>query len=143
MSFPVPLPPHLEHATQALGIRMEDISESFTRGSGHGGQKVNKTNNCVELTHRPTGISVRVHEQREQHRNREIAYQMLIQHIIDRHSSQEQQKQHELFLKKLGKRRRTLSAQKTVLLNKRLHGALKRNRQPPQDDSSLDSPGMT
>lgn len=130
MAFPVPLPPHLEHAAQQLGIRMEDISEAFTRGSGHGGQKVNKTNNCVELTHRPTGISVRVHEQREQHRNRELAYQMLIQHIIDKHSAEEHQKQRELFLKKMSRRRRTPSAQKTVLLNKRLHGALKRGRKP-------------
>ncbi|OGJ60773.1 hypothetical protein A3C37_02700 [Candidatus Peribacteria bacterium RIFCSPHIGHO2_02_FULL_53_20] len=134
MPFPVPLPPHLEHAAQQLGIRMEDISEAFTRGSGHGGQKVNKTNSCVELFHRPTGISVRVHEQREQHRNRELAYHMLIQHIIDKHTTEEQQKKHELFLKKVSRRRRTLSAQKTVLLDKRLHGALKRNRKPSVND---------
>lgn len=138
MSFPVPLPPHLEHAAEQLGIRMADISEAFTRGSGHGGQKVNKTNNCVELTHKPTGISVRVHEQREQHRNRELAYQMLIQHIIDQHSAQEQQKRHEVFVKKLERRRRTPSAQKTVLLDKRLHGALKRSRKPnPAEEGQI------
>jgi protein subunit release factor B len=134
MSFPVSLPPHLEHAAQQLGIRMEDISESFTRGSGHGGQKVNKTNSCVELFHRPTGISVRVHEQREQHRNRELAYQLLIQHIIDKHSSEEQQKRHAAFVMKISRRRRMPSIQKTVLLNKRLHGALKRSRKPPTKD---------
>lgn len=128
MSFPVPLPPHLEHAAEQLGIRMADISEAFTRGSGHGGQKVNKTNNCVELTHKPTGIFVRVHQEREQHRNRELAYQMLIQHIIDKHASEEQQKRHELFMEKLSHRRRKPNTQKSVLLDKRLHGALKRSR---------------
>ncbi|MEK7562851.1 MAG: peptide chain release factor-like protein [Patescibacteria group bacterium] len=139
MSFPIPLPPHLEHAAEQLGIRMADISEAFTRGSGHGGQKVNKTNNCVELTHRPTGISVRVHEQREQHRNRELAYQMLIQHIIDKHASEEQQKRHEVFVQKLERRRRKPSSQKSVLLDKRLHGALKRNRRakPPDPEGGL------
>ena len=138
MAFHVPLPPHLEHAAEQLGIRIEDISEAFTRGSGHGGQKVNKTNNCVELTHRPTGICVRVHEQREQHRNRELAYQMLIQHIIDKHSSAEQEKHHALFLKTMDHKRRTPSAQKNVLLDKRLHGALKRSRKPtPGEDGQI------
>lgn len=130
MAFPVPLPPHLVHAAEQLGIRMEDIGERFTRGSGHGGQKVNKTNNCVELTHHPTGIFVRVHEHREQHRNRELAYQMLIQHIIGRHTAAEHQKEHEMFMQKLSRRRRLPSVQKSVLLDKRLHGALKRNRRP-------------
>jgi hypothetical protein len=87
-----------------------------------------------KLFHRPTGISVRVHEQREQHRNRELAYQLLIQHIIDKHSSEEQQKRHAAFVMKISRRRRMPSIQKTVLLNKRLHGALKRSRKPPTKD---------
>ena len=37
-----------------------DLEEKFVRGFGKGGQKVNKTSNCVELKHLPTGIAVKV-----------------------------------------------------------------------------------
>lgn len=32
-----------------------ELEEQFVRGSGPGGQAVNKTANCVVLTHTPTG----------------------------------------------------------------------------------------
>jgi RF-1 domain len=38
----------------------DHLEESFVRGRGPGGQAVNKTNNCVVLRHRPTGIIVKV-----------------------------------------------------------------------------------
>ncbi len=41
-------------------LKDEEIDEQFTKGGGKGGQKVNKTNNCVILTHKPTGIQVKV-----------------------------------------------------------------------------------
>lgn len=44
----------LRERMEALGIREQDLEESFVRGSGRGGQKVNKTNNCVYLRHTPT-----------------------------------------------------------------------------------------
>lgn len=37
-------------------LKEEDLDEQFVRGSGPGGQAVNKTNNCVVLVHKPTGI---------------------------------------------------------------------------------------
>ena len=37
-----------------------DLEESFIKGSGPGGQSVNKTSNCVQLKHLPTGIVVKV-----------------------------------------------------------------------------------
>ena len=37
-----------------------ELEEKFVRGFGKGGQKVNKTSNCVELKHLPTGITVKV-----------------------------------------------------------------------------------
>ncbi len=42
-----------------LGIKPDDIIEQFIRGSGKGGQKINKTASCVLLKHGPTGIEVR------------------------------------------------------------------------------------
>ena len=37
-------------------INEEELEERFVKGSGPGGQAVNKTNNCVILHHKPTGI---------------------------------------------------------------------------------------
>jgi hypothetical protein len=35
-----------------------DLTEKFVRGSGPGGQSINKTRNKVQLTHLPTGLRV-------------------------------------------------------------------------------------
>lgn len=58
-------------------LREEDIVESFVRGSGPGGQKINKTASCVQLKHIPTGTIVRCQATRSQSRNREIAREIL------------------------------------------------------------------
>ena len=55
----------------------DDIEEKFVRGSGPGGQATNKTNNCVQLKHTPTGIIVQCHETRELSANRKIARKIL------------------------------------------------------------------
>ena len=51
-----------------------DIEEKFIRGSGPGGQKINKTSSTVWLRHRPTGIEVRCQAERSQAANRERAW---------------------------------------------------------------------
>ena len=38
---------------RALGIDAAVIDEQFVRGSGPGGQKINKTSNCVVLRYAP------------------------------------------------------------------------------------------
>ncbi len=45
-------------------IHEKDLIETFIRGSGPGGQKVNKSRNRVRLTHVPSGIQVQCHEER-------------------------------------------------------------------------------
>ncbi|MCF6284509.1 MAG: peptide chain release factor-like protein [Candidatus Hydrogenedentes bacterium] len=62
---------------EACEIREEDLAESFIRGSGSGGQKVNKTASCVQLTHRPSGLEVKVQEARSQALNRFFARRRL------------------------------------------------------------------
>ena len=42
-----------------------DLDEKFIKGFGKGGQKTNKTNNCVVMTHLPTGEIVKCHDGRE------------------------------------------------------------------------------
>lgn len=41
-------------------IHENELEETFVRGSGPGGQSVNKTANCCVLKHKPTGIIVKV-----------------------------------------------------------------------------------
>ena len=68
---------------QSLGIREEDLEESFIRSSGPGGQNVNKVSTCVVLVHRPTGIMVKAQGVRTQVANRREARQLLAQKIAD------------------------------------------------------------
>ena len=51
----------------------KDIEESFCRGAGPGGQKINKSMNKVRLRHIPTGATVAVQEQRDLTTNRSLA----------------------------------------------------------------------
>ncbi|XP_067006253.2 mitochondrial translation release factor in rescue [Anabrus simplex] len=56
----------------------DDLEEKFVRGSGPGGQAVNKTNNCVVLIHKPTGLVVKCHQSRLQDKNRHLARQLML-----------------------------------------------------------------
>ncbi|KAF8334284.1 RF-1 domain-containing protein [Cantharellus anzutake] len=54
-----------------------DIEESFVRGSGPGGQAINKTRSNVALLHKPTGIRVTCQETRSLETNRKLARRLL------------------------------------------------------------------
>ncbi len=69
---------------RALGVRESDLQEHFVRGGGKGGQKVNKTNNCVCLTHLPSGIVVKCHRERERETNRFLARRALCDELEHR-----------------------------------------------------------
>lgn len=58
----------------SLGVRPEDVEERFVRGTGAGGQKINKTSSTVALRHRPTGVEVRIQDERSQSQNRATAW---------------------------------------------------------------------
>ena len=55
----------------------DEIEESFLKGSGPGGQKINKTSSAVQLKHVPTGIVVKSQETRSREQNRKLARQIL------------------------------------------------------------------
>lgn len=64
-----------------LGIFEHDLDEHFIRGSGKGGQKKNKTSNCVQLTHIPTGMMVRFEKYRERSLNQILARRLLCEKV--------------------------------------------------------------
>ncbi|KAF8638795.1 hypothetical protein AX17_001854, partial [Amanita inopinata Kibby_2008] len=60
-------------------LREEDLEESFVRGSGPGGQSINKTENNVQLLHKPTSIRVSCQETRSLALNRKLARRLLLE----------------------------------------------------------------
>jgi len=54
-----------------------EITESFLKGSGPGGQKINKTSSAVQLKHLPSGIVVKCQGTRSREQNRKDARRLL------------------------------------------------------------------
>ena len=66
---------------EKLGIDSREFTEQFVRGSGKGGQKINKTSSCVLLQHEPTGLDVRMQKHRELQNNRRSAWKLMLEKL--------------------------------------------------------------
>src|SRR3954469_20458081 len=75
------LPTQIDERLAAVGTRADEVEERFVRGTGPGGQKINKTSSTVTLRHVPTGIEVRCQRERSQAANREQAWEELADKI--------------------------------------------------------------
>ena len=66
-----------------VDIKPDDYRRDNYRASGPGGQKVNKTDSAVRLTHHETGIVVAIQDEKSQHKNLAKALRILKSRVYD------------------------------------------------------------
>lgn len=128
MSFPVDLNEEWLNKAAKLNVFAADISEQFVRGSGPGGQKINKTNSVVLLRHAPTGIEVRCQKHREQSKNRTSAYKLLILKIEEKKLGAQSAMAKKIFKLRKQKQKRSKRAKEKMLDAKKRRSEVKSNR---------------
>jgi peptide chain release factor len=121
----------IQNRLDALGVTESDLREDFIKGSGSGGQKINKTNSCVQLTHLPTGIVVRCQKTRSREQNRFFAKRILLEKLEEIQQGKESVKARRIHKIKAQKRKRSKRAKEKVLEKKKQVSQKKTMRKKP------------
>lgn len=117
-----------------LGVREEDIRESFKRSSGPGGQNVNKVSSCVVLVHEPTGIRVECSVSRHQGENRVLARKLLVARIEEERRKEAQARRAAAELERRRSRPRPRGLQQAILRTKARRSLQKSSRRRPSHE---------
>jgi len=119
---------------EALGVSEDDLHEEFVKGSGSGGQKINKTNSCVQLTYLKTGQVIRCQKTRSREDNRVFARRILLEKLEEEKLGRESEKQKKIHKLRAQKRKRSKRAKEKVLKLKKERAETKMLRQKPRED---------
>ncbi|KAE8354789.1 RF-1 domain-containing protein [Aspergillus coremiiformis] len=119
-----PLPPRLK-------INDADLTVSYLKGSGPGGQKINKTSSAVQLIHKPTGLVVKSQATRSRSQNEKIARQLL----ADKIEHLEKGEQSRTAIKADRARKKKASKMKK---SRRKYRNLEEGRKEPQEQEPCD-----
>ena len=120
----------------SLGILEDDIVERFIRGTGHGGQKINKTSSCVYLHHQPSGIEIKCQAQRSREMNRFLARREICDRIEEIAEGRRSKRQQRIEKIRRQKRRRSRRQRQRDVGLKRQHGQKKELRRKPSGEDS-------
>ena len=120
---------------ERLGIREEDLEETFVRSGGKGGQNVNKVSTCVMLLHRPTGTMVKCQRERSQALNRFHARQLLADKLERALLGAQSAEAQRIAKLRRQKRRRSRRAKEKILEAKHARATIKDLRRPVRPDN--------
>lgn len=124
----------LEERMARLGIFEEDLQEKFVLGSGPGGQKINKTANCVFLKHLPSGTHVKCQESRSRAANRLRARELLCDLFETGIRAEEAGETQAREKARRRNRKPGARAKRRTLETKRRRSEVKRRRGKPPED---------
>ncbi len=122
------LPTEIGQRLAALGIRAEEVTERFVRGSGPGGQKVNKTSSTVWLRHAASGTEVRCQRERSQAVNRAVAWAELCDRLESRQRLAQAERIDAQERERRRNRKRSARQKARLVAGKRHRSAVKERR---------------
>ena len=119
---------------ERAGVREAELQERFVRSGGPGGQNVNKVSSCVWLRHLPSGLEVKVQQERSQALNRYLARRLLAQKLETQRLGALSEERQRIAKLRRQKRKRSKRAKEKLLAAKRLHSLKKQLRSTPRED---------
>ncbi len=117
-----------------LGLLPEDLEETFIRGSGAGGQKINKTSSTVVLRHVPSGLEVRCQKERSRTQNRFHAREELCAKLEQQRHRQQLASAAAIAKQRALTRKRSANQKRKIVEQKRQRGVVKKLRHRPGRD---------
>ena len=117
-----------------LGVKPDDLVEKFIRAGGPGGQNVNKTSTAVYLKHVPSGIEIKMQQERSQALNRFLARRTLADRLEARLRGEQSAEAARVARIRRQKRRRSRRSKEKILAAKSRQAMKKAARTTPLEE---------